>query len=226
MSRGVGKRHIKSQGTSKLNEYCTAALIVNIHEDGTINVNVHKTHYGHQTSMGHLRISETERLAIAAKLADGVGIQRILDDIRDSIGSSYHRIHLLTRKDITNIRMEFCSGNKRHQDDATSVHLWVEEMKTHHQNPVLLYKPQGKPPVQGCEKFAEKDFILCIQTSLQADILKKFSSKRVVCVDSTFGTNGYDFVLVTVMVVDEYGEVPGSMVHLQQRRSTRVDTLF
>ncbi len=56
-------------------------------------------HYGHQTSMGHLRISETERLAIAAKLANGVGIQRILDDIRDSIGSSYPRIHLLTRKD-------------------------------------------------------------------------------------------------------------------------------
>ncbi len=201
-SRGIGKRHLKSQGTSKLNAYCTAALIVNTNKDGSVNVTVHKTHYGHQTSMGHLRISETERLAVAAKLANGVDIQHILDEIRDNMGDSYHRIHLLTRKDITNIKMAFCSGNKRHQDDATSVYLWVEEMKTHHHNPVLLYKPQGTPPVKGCEKLAEKDFILCIQTSLQADILKRFSLDRV----STFGTNGYDFILITIMIVDDYGE--------------------
>ena len=27
-----------------------------------------------------------------------------------------------------------------------------------------------------------------------------------VCVDGTHGTNGYDFTLITVMVIDEYGE--------------------
>ena len=30
--------------------------------------------------------------------------------------------------------------------------------------------------------------------------------KKVICIDSTHKTTGYDFLLITVMVVDEYGE--------------------
>ena len=29
---------------------------------------------------------------------------------------------------------------------------------------------------------------------------------RVVCVDATHGTNGYDFLLISVLVIDEFGE--------------------
>ena len=36
--------------------------------------------------------------------------------------------------------------------------------------------------------------------------MKKLTNGRVLCVDSTHGTNGYDFTLITVLVVDEYGE--------------------
>ena len=36
-------------------------------------------------------------------------------------------------------------------------------------------------------------------------MLKKFGGK-VVCVDATHGTNAYDFKLITLLVVDEYGE--------------------
>ena len=34
---------------------------------------------------------------------------------------------------------------------------------------------------------------------------QKFASKGV-CIDSTHGTTGYDFLLTTVMVTDECGE--------------------
>ena len=53
---------------------------------------------------------------------------------------------------------------------------------------------------------APNDFVLGIQTHLQVDILKKFGPRRVVCIDATHGTNGYDFSLITVIVIDEYGE--------------------
>ena len=101
-SKGTGQRHIKSQGTSKINAHCTAALIVTKNKvNQCLQVLVHKTHYGHKTALGHLRIPNTDRLAIAGQIAQGVDFQHILDNIRDSLGQQFHRIHLLTRKDIT-----------------------------------------------------------------------------------------------------------------------------
>ena len=94
--------------------------------------------------LGHIRISETERITIAGQLAQGVDMQHILDCIRDNLGKEFHRIHLLTRKDITNIeRVYGLKGAQKHKDDATSVRIWVEEMKSSDSNPLILYKAQG-----------------------------------------------------------------------------------
>ena len=97
--------------------------------------------------------------------------------------------------------------------------MWVEEMKSmNDRSPVILYKPQGTTQSSESNNLCDRDFVLAIQTSLQADIMKKFGEK-VICVDGTHGTNGYDFMLTTVMVVDEYGEgLPSGLVHIKQRR--------
>ena len=50
------------------------------------------------------------------------------------------------------------------------------------------------------------DFMLVIQTQLQAKIIKKYSYGTVICIDSTHGTNGYDFTLITIVVIDVFGE--------------------
>lgn len=97
-SRSTGKRHLKSQGTSKLNTYCTAGMLVRVKKT-CLKIVLYKTHYGHGTSLCHLRIPETERLAIAGKLSQGVDIQRILDDI----GTNWGRIF-----------NEFTFSQKRH----------------------------------------------------------------------------------------------------------------
>ena len=132
--------------------------------------------------------------------------QHILDNIRNKLGKSYQRIHLVTRKDIINIERTYCfTGNQRHRDDATSVHLWVEDMNTQGKKPCFALQTQGQIPPQGYENLSHKDFAIAIQTPLQAEILKRFSSD-IICVDSTHGTNGYNFSLITVMVIDEYGE--------------------
>ncbi len=206
-SRSTGIRHLKTQGTSKISGYCTAAIIAQIKSDNCLDVMVCKTHYGHEMSLAHLRIPEKDRLAIAGKLSAGVEFQRILDDVRDSIGDTCERIHLLTRKDLNNIEKAYSFiQNRRHSDDATSVHLWVEEMMAHNLNPVLFYKRQGQTPSKECEQLSANDFAVGIQTPLQADMLKQFSFESVVCVDSTHGTNGYDFNLITLVVVDEHSE--------------------
>ena len=47
--------------------------------------------------------------------------------------------------------------------------------------------------------------MLGLQTQFQLDTMKAFGN-NVICLDATHGTNLYDFLLFTVMVVDDFGE--------------------
>ena len=51
-----------------------------------------------------------------------------------------------------------------------------------------------------------EDFLIVLQTPIHAEMFKKFAEGKVVCVAATHGTNAYHFKLVTLLVVDEYGE--------------------
>lgn len=48
--------------------------------------------------------------------------------------------------------------------------------------------------------------MIVIQTPLQAEMLQVCGNNNVVCVDATHGTNSYDFQLITILVMDEFGE--------------------
>ena len=195
-----------TQGTFKLSCYCTATITVKIKSETCLEVTIHTTHYGYRMSLAHVHLSDSDKVAIAGNLSQGVDIQHILDDVRDNIGSKYQRLHLLIRKDIKNIEKAYCvTEHQRHQDDATSIYLWVEEMTKQKLNSVLLYKAQDQTPsVHHILK--NKDFAIGIQTPLQAEMLIQLSKDSVICVDSTHRTNGYNFDLITIVVIDEYGE--------------------
>ena len=96
-------------------------------------------------------------------------------------------------------------GGQRHHDDATSVAAWVEEMRgMGDDNVVLYYKPQGADDDKTGLK--REDLLIVLQTPIQAEMFKRFAEGKVVCVDATHGTNAHDFKLITLLVVDEYGE--------------------
>jgi hypothetical protein len=205
--KGSGKRRLKSQGTSKINSHCTAAITLTVnHSLQSVSAEVCHTHYAHDTRLGHIRLSEGDRLKIAGKITQGVTYDKILDDIRNSVSDEFERIHLIQRKDINNIQRSLkLEGGQRHSDDATSVAAWVEEMRGKGEdNVVLFYKPQGVDDERRALK--RDDFVIALQTPIQAEMFKKFGEGKVVCVDATHGTNAYDFKLITLLVVDEYGE--------------------
>ncbi|KAH1019118.1 hypothetical protein HUJ05_006767 [Dendroctonus ponderosae] len=57
-------------------------------------------------------------------------IKRIVDSTRDKIQDSLQRIDLLTFKDVDNIKRSYnieTRDEKRHNNDAVSVDLWVQE---------------------------------------------------------------------------------------------------
>ena len=79
-SKGDSKCHLKSQGSSKLNTYCTSSITLRTGEECLNNVEVEfcKTHYGHSMTLGHIRLTEEAKLNIATKLLHSVTF--ILDD--------------------------------------------------------------------------------------------------------------------------------------------------
>ena len=210
--RKLGARTSKMQETSKIGATCVAHMKLeqNI-VSGSCKVHYNSTHCGHKKELAHIRLTDSSRVKIASQLQAGVSINNILDSIRDvSLKQGIKREHLIVKQDIRNIeRVLNLSNIQKHANDQTSVAIWVQEALTQPYNPVLVFKPQGrKDSVVGLtDDLEEKNFILAIQTEFQRDAMKLFAGNgRVVCVDATHGTNVYDFFLITVMVLDDYGE--------------------
>ena len=159
-------------------------------------------------------------------LAEGVSIDRILDDIRDNVTESLEREHIMNRQDIHNIQYQLnLESVEKHQNDHTSVSAWVIEMKKMEYNPILIFKNQGEEQEDDCDDLAKNDFLLAIQTEYQRDMMIKYGEK-VICMDDTHGTNMYDFTLITVLVIDDHGEGIPVAWSLSNRVNTALLTQF
>ena len=156
----------------------------------------------------------------------GVTIERILDDIRDSLmGEDVSREHLTNRRNIHNIRRVINLENiDKHKEDTISVHTWVSEMKEKETfNPDLLFNQQGKQDDHGT--LEKDDFLLCMRTEFQLSMLTMFRNKAI-CMDATHGTTMHGLLLVTVLVIDEYGEGIPVAWALSNEEDQQVLTLF
>ena len=166
-----------------------------------VSVEYCSTHTGHSQQLAHLPIPLTIKNEISAKLHGGVGMDRILDDIRDNIDEQkiLSREHLINKQDISNIKMKLNLENVvKDKNDLISTNAWVQEMKEMPYNPVLLYKSQG-------EEVEDSNFILALQTEFQKLALQKHGMK-VVMMDATHGVSQYGFLLISILVIDDHGE--------------------
>ena len=112
-------------------------------------------------------------------MLQGVSFQHILDKVRDSVATDLKRVHLISRKDIGNIEKSYHLNSKqRDKNDATSVDCWVKEMmEKEDRNPVIVYKPQGCPQSDESNNMCDDDFLICLQTPMQASMMKKFGDQ-------------------------------------------------
>ena len=148
----------------------------------------------------------TIRQDIAKKLKEGVSMEHILDSICESVCNNINREHLINRQDIHNIKTQYnIEGINRHANNLISVNAWILDMQALPYNPIIIYKEQGRPQPDNLDNLADDNFLLCIQTEFQRDMLKAFEYDTVY-IDTTHGTNIYHFNLITLVVIDEYGE--------------------
>ncbi|GFX07402.1 uncharacterized protein TNCV_504601 [Trichonephila clavipes] len=157
----------------------------------------------HRNDIGHVSLTDFERQHIATKIASKIPFDEILDEIRDSVtDSKLERVHLLTKKVLYNIENCFNIGSNaiKLKDDGTSVDAWVNEIESKNDSCILFYKPQGVTSAMHPELKSD-DFVLIIMNDAQCEMLKKYVSH--ICIDGTHGTNGYDFELITLLILDD-----------------------
>lgn len=201
-SESKGIRHVKLQGSNKINGVCPASMQV-IQYDGLCKIRYISTHIGHQNDLSHLGLTVEERRRLATDIANKIPFQSILDKIRDSVSDSkLERIHLLTKQDLYNIEQSYnlSSTSVRHKNDGTSVEAWVNEVTSSDSNCVLFYKPQDSVNDM-YPSLKSDDFVLIIMNNAQCEILKKYGNDCV-CIDGTHGLNSYGFELTTLLVLD------------------------
>lgn len=101
-NKSKGQRLLKSQGTAKIGHQCSAYMKLSENMTmGVATLNYCKNHHSHEIKLAHLRIPFTTILNIAAKLQQGIKMEQILDDIRDSVTVQLTRNLTSTREWLT-----------------------------------------------------------------------------------------------------------------------------
>lgn len=106
-AKGEGKRSVKTQGSCKIGGQCTAHMkVCRSLTDGSVSVEYCYNHL-HDIAIAHLVIPDNVSYTIAAKLQEGIPIDRILDDIRNTVEGQLGREYLINKQDIRNIKAQF-----------------------------------------------------------------------------------------------------------------------
>lgn len=206
------KRALNKKGTCKLGHVCPARMSIHVSPDkvDVTYIQTH-THAVDLSQMKYLPIAKSVQQDISTKLSMGVPINSILDSIRGEAGSLDRRedltlkpFHLISRKTVQSVKSKHVNINiNKDSDDAMSVTLQVEALRQLTNNPVLLYKKQHtiEPSVQ----LLNSDFMLVLMSNEQAELYNSFAP-RILCMDSTHGTNSYRFKLITILVIDDFSK--------------------
>ncbi|KAG8191445.1 hypothetical protein JTE90_020697 [Oedothorax gibbosus] len=104
-SVSTGKRKMKAQGTNKIGKHCSAKILYkfNAKEAPAVRITYFREH-NHEPSLKHLPLPTAVKEIIAEKLLNGECYSKIISDVRGSVEDPESRVHLITKKDIQNIK--------------------------------------------------------------------------------------------------------------------------
>lgn len=217
----ASKKQSKQQGSCKTGVECTSSLKVTSwpRYDNLIEVEAYLEHYGHNFELGHTRIHWRNRKEIETKLKSGMSRHKILDEIRGSLDqtSDLSRVHLISLQDIYNIEKKCgirASRGRYCSEAGITAQAWIEGMQQSEDSPVLLIKYQQEAASEKHSCLSEDDFLLVLQTPLQAKMLQKHGPRQCMCIDFTQGhsttedmtvkeSHAFKLFAVEVLIPDE-----------------------
>ena len=172
-------------------------------------------------------IAEDQKRKLQTSLEEGMPIKTILRSIRSDLDTDFFQISLINRKDLENIIDKYDIGKsyRLDQDDGKSVDEFVQKDQG---KSVSLYKPVGSLS----EKYPDMeagDFGLAIMNEQQRSVLMKAmaSPTAILCSDATHSTNAYDIKLITLMVINSFGNgVPVAFFYCNKEDQVVLGYLF
>lgn len=130
-------------------------------------------------------------------------MDKVLDQIREKADNFTDTFNLVDKQDLYNIQRSFNLYDGRyHQNDFLSVAQYIKNLSQETDDPILYVR---FPSTQADANDREKSMLIVIATPYQLQALAKYGDKGTVCMDSTHGTAGYDYLLTSIVVVDDFG---------------------
>ncbi|GFT23972.1 uncharacterized protein NPIL_247391 [Nephila pilipes] len=219
---------IKMAGSNKINGNCPSKMKVCEDNENQVYVEFIKTHLGHGKDLGRMQITREEKDELARKLEKKIPIETILDEIRDSFIDKLERIHLVTRKDLLNLKAEYSISSEGIMDtnDVVSVGKWVHSLQGREDSPFILFKDQNIYDEDLYPGLKAEDFLLVIMNSCPREMLN-FYGTDTICLDFTQGMNVYGFDLATILVLDDKREgFPAAFILSNQQDSKALSLAF
>lgn len=174
---------------------------------GQVTAKFRSHHLEHDHDLAHFGLSRRQRQQVAGMLAAGLPFEDVLDKLQLSAGNArLSYLHLASRKDLHNIIREFgiVDNTMLHSNDADSVAAWVDRQTEGGTSMVRFVKYQHEDCMWDLRR---DDFMLVLMSDVQSKALHTFSAQQhIVSLDSTHGTNEYNFLLTTLLVIDDHGE--------------------
>ena len=242
---GTAKSHLKKgtelkgktknkKGHCQTGKLCPARMFVTELNNGTVTVKFVKSH---THSVG---LQESKFMPVPDKVKDNiinllsmkVPINNILDNIREQFSDRNSRdnminikhYNLIGKKTIHNLKRKLSDPTiQLHPDDATSTYLKVQALTKEKFNPILLYKQQDK--VNSSIPLKKEDFICAFMTQQQLQMYQEHAG-NILCMNSTHNTNVYSFLLITLLVPDEYDKGYPIAFCISNREDEEIIQLF
>ncbi|XP_046384220.1 uncharacterized protein LOC124154490 [Ischnura elegans] len=196
------------------NSDCIARMLVNESESGVsvkyVNAHNHDLEF---KNVKFYRWDNATKYKINSLLEQSVPAHKIQEYFQPADPSLNEMLplkeHFITSTQINKMKYDLNSKKHLSDDDAVAVDLLVHLMKDESKDSILVYKPMGSGTIIGNKGLdnlphASELFVLGIQQKLQLKEMIE-GCGRILCIDSTHGTNQYKFHLLNLIVPDEYG---------------------
>ncbi|VVC29095.1 Zinc finger C2H2-type [Cinara cedri] len=198
-SKGVRKR----KNPIRVKGLCTASMKEIENNDGSIEILLCATHYGHDTSSEYMKMTKRERDEITELIQQGDHPDLVINAARAKASDSLGRMHMLNRKDIKNIErklgIRYPGFIKPRRINDLSTDRWISKLQLTSDNPIVFYKPQNVVH----ESFEFNDLILIFMTSNQQYWINKFGSDGIFMVTEMKMIRA-GFYLTVLYVCDEF----------------------
>jgi len=179
----------------KVKGFCTATIKEIQNKDGFIEVLLCATHYGHDISTEHMRMTKCERGEITEFIEQGDHPYFVTNTARAKVSDSLERVHNIERK----LGVRFPDFIKYRKITDLRTDTWILKLQHTSDKPVLFYKPQNV----ACENFEPNDAMLIFMTQNQNNWINKFGMDGIFMVTEMSMVHA-QLYLTVLYVCDEF----------------------